>query len=539
MKEASCLSGVVVDPIARRQFGAQIKLKNGKIAEIKPDDSVMSPFILPGMVDAHVHIESSMLTPLEFARAAAVQGTVAVVADPHEVANVAGVKGINFMVENAKLAPIKLFFGVPSCVPATPNDECAQVFTPEVIKKLIARDDMHFLGEMMNYPGVVANDEKVHKIIKLAADAKKPIDGHAPGLSGTGLKKYANAGITTDHECITLKEATDKIAMGIKILIREGSAAKNFNALSSLVSTNPQSVMFCTDDCHPDDLKNQHINKFLTMCSKLNYDLYDVLQATSVNPVQHYKLNVGLLQNGDPADFIIVDNLKNFKIISTYINGVDVLKLERTPQKITIPPYVFPKTLPMLKLELVAKKKRCKIIEVVKDELVTKVLYNIMPVNRPVNIDIDADLLKIVVLSRYKANEYSVALIKGVGLRRGAIAASIAHDSHHLIAIGTSHQAIEMCIEYLIKNKGGICYYDSRQLHGLPLPVFGLMTDLGVNEAAARYEEINHRVLADGCKLNAPFMTMAFMALTVIPNIKITPTGLFDSNKSKPIAMFT
>lgn len=540
MADIFCVKGVLVDPISRVKFGASLEIVGGKILNIVHDDSITAPFILPGMVDSHVHIESSMLMPVEFSAAAAKHGTIAAVCDPHEIANVAGVSGVDFMVNDAKNATIKLFFGVPSCVPSSPFDECFQPFTPDVIEGLINRDDLHFLGEMMNFPGVIGGSKSVMGILDVTRKAGKPIDGHAPALSGESLMRYVASGISTDHECFTMAEALEKIALGMKVLIREGSAAKNFEQLKELVRSNPESVMFCTDDCHPDDLKRHHINKFFKWCLEQGYDIFNILQATSVNPVKHYKLNVGLLQTGDSADFIVVDSLVDLNILSTYINGVDVLALKTRVDRISFPKYVFPEPSSFLNmnLDVISKGDKCKVIEIINDELVTNQLLIDVKKDKIVDIDTLNDILKIVVVSRYKPNEYAVGFIKGVGLKRGAIAASIAHDSHHIIAIGTNNSFIEHCIGYILQNRGGVCYDNSNCLYGLPLPVFGLMTNLDVNQAAQKYEEINNKVLADGCRLKAPFMTMAFMSLTVIPNLKITPSGLFDVAKFEPTSSF-
>lgn len=538
MSNIHTFTGVVLDPIARTKFGARITVENGYIRSIENDSTIHSPFILPGLVDSHVHIESSMLTPVEFAKAASKHGTVATVCDPHEIANVAGVDGVNFMVDNAKNAAIKLFFGVPSCVPASPFDECFQSFTPELVEQLISRSDMLFLAEMMNYPGVVGNDAQVSSILNAAKSAGKPIDGHAPGLSGKQLEQYVGAGISTDHECFTLNEALEKIALGMKVLIREGSAAKNYNQLHQLIALHPNSVMFCTDDCHPDDLEQGHINTLLIKSVKHGYDLFDVLQVASVNPVQHYRLPVGLLQKGDRADFVVVNNLTEFNVISTVVNGVDVLHQSASPVLQHIPSYVFPTDTSSIGLSVIAQSAQCRVIGILPDELITQNLQIAVKKDDRVEAYTQNDILKIVVLSRYAPSRYSVGFIKGVGLKRGAIAASIAHDSHHIIAIGADDDSIIRSIDFIVANRGGICYCSPSTMYGLPLPVFGLMTNLPVSEVAALYSQINNRVIADGCSLKAPFMTMAFMSLTVIPKLKITPSGLFDVEQFKPVDMF-
>lgn len=524
--------GVVFDPLAKESFGAELAIDGGVIVAITRDPSIVSPVILPGFVDSHVHIESSMLTPMNFSTAALCHGTVAVVADPHEIANVAGRAGVQFMIDNAQGAALKFYFGAPSCVPASPFDECFEPFTPEVIERLMASDDIHFLGEMMNFPGVISHSESVIQIINKALAAKKPVDGHAPGLSGDGLKAYVSAGISTDHECFTLDEALEKIGLGMKILIRDGSAAKNYDALHPLIANYSNSLMFCTDDCHPDELIRGHINTKVKRSLELGYNVFDVLQVSSVNPVRHYGLNVGLLQVGDPADFVVIDSLSDFNIVATYIGGRDVLKISQIAN--TISPsefsYVFPQSYDSAKLKLDAQTESFKVIEVINDELITNWL-TVTSSSKELLSDVDSDVLKVAVLSRYKPNEMFVGMIKGFGIKRGAIAASIAHDSHHIIAVGADDRSIQQCLNFIITNRGGICYFDGDSMLGLPLPVYGLMTNTSAQEAATAYHQINSKVIADGCALKAPFMTMSFMSLTVIPHLKITPSGLFDVDK--------
>jgi len=525
MSDSFAITGKLVDPINRKIFGAKIFIRNGIIEKIVESEDVDNLYILPGFVDSHVHIESSMLIPTRFAEVALRHGTVAAVTDPHEVANVAGIEGVRFMIENSKLSKMKIFFGAPSCVPASPIDECFQIFTANEIAKLLDYPEVTHLAEMMNFPGVINQNNMVNAILNEAKVRNKPIDGHAPGLMGESLVKYVSAGISTDHECFTLDEAKQKIGLAMKVLIREGSAAKNFDALHPLIRINPQMVMFCTDDCHPDELIEGHINKHVKKAISLGYDLFDVLQVASVNPVKHYKLNVGLLQVGDPADFIMVDNLDEFHVLSTFVNGIKVSDQKASPAT-TMPSYVFPNNFDHSRLKIEFKTKSLvKVIKVIEGELITDVLKTQVPEK---GYDLDNDILKIVVLSRYNPGNVGVGLIKGFGMKRGAIAASIAHDSHHIVAIGTNDESIETVIQYILKNKGGICYFDDKEIVGLALPFFGLMSDVDAFVAAQEYSYINTKLKNDGCTLHAPFMTMAFMSLSVIPHLKLTPAGLFD-----------
>jgi len=538
MSSSFTVSGVVFDPIKRESFGAELSIQDGKIKKIVRNDSVIHPLILPGFIDSHVHIESSMLTPANFAKAAVKHGTVAVVTDPHEIANVAGVNGVEFMIKDSKDSDLKFYFGAPSCVPASPFDECFEPFTPEIIDGLMKRDDIHFLAEMMNFPGVIYKSESVMQILEKAHSVNKPVDGHAPGLGSDALKSYVSAGITTDHECFTLEEALEKIKLGMKILIRDGSAAKNFSALHPLIKDYCKHLMFCTDDCHPDELLHGHINLKVKQSLAIGYDIFDILQVSSVNPVSHYKLNVGLLQEGDSADFLVVDNLQNLNIQSTFINGVDVLSSQSNGQKTyTALNYVFPLSFHNSNLDLKVKSDKVKAIEVINDELITNTVI-VTNEAETLSCNLNDDILKIAVLSRYKENELSVGLIKGFGMKKGAIAASIAHDSHHIISVGCDNTSIEKCLNFILQNRGGICYFDGKELHGLPLPVYGLMTDSSAEVAAVAYEKINSKVITDGCKLKAPFMTMSFMSLSVIPHLKITPAGLFDVDKFNYTELF-
>lgn len=535
MKISNSISGKLVDPIGRRIVNAKIYFQDGIITRIEESLEAENVYIIPGFVDSHVHIESSLLVPTRFAQAAIKNGTVAVVADPHEVANVAGIEGVRFMIENARQSKLKFFFGAPSCVPASPVDECFEPFTSREVAKLLDLPEVTHLAEMMNFPGVINGNAEVHSILSEAKARNKPIDGHAPGLSGENLTKYVSAGITTDHECFTLEEAKKKIELGMKVLIREGSAAKNFDALHPIIGQNPSMAMFCTDDCHPDELMGGHINKHVRKAIALGNDIFDVLQVASVNPVNHYRLNVGLLQVGQPADFIVVDNLKDFNVLSTHIKGIDVTKFEED-YAAEPPLFSFPNHFDHHKIKLdFPSGKPVKVIKVIEGELITETLKTSVPGS---GYDFDKDILKIVVLSRYNPNNIGVGLINGFGMRKGAIAASIAHDSHHIVAIGANDDSIVRAIDYIIESRGGMCYYDGNEIMGLALPFFGLMTNVDVSDAAKEYSLINKKLKADGCKLHAPFMTMAFMSLSVIPHLKLTPTGLFDVDRFSLTTIF-
>ena len=542
MNKNFVISGKVVDIIDRRIINANIKIIDSKISEINESNIDYDNYILPGLIDSHVHIESSMLIPTSFARAAVKSGTVATVSDPHEIANVMGVEGVKYMIENGKKTPFKFYFGAPSCVPATPFETSGAVISSNDIKQLMENPDIYYLAEMMNFPGVICKDEEVIKKIKYAHQANKPIDGHAPGLSGEDLEKYADQNITTDHECTTVEEAIGKIKKGIKIQIREGSAAKDFENLFPLLISHPDKVMFCTDDCHPDDLVKGHINKIISRAVKKGADVFNVISAATKIPKEHYKLNVGLLQIGDPADFIVVNNLEDFNVEKTYINGNLVydngkVLLEKLSEK-TINNF---KCNPISESDITvpAKSSKIKVIIAKDGDLFTeKEIISPTIENGYVISDITRDILKIVVVNRYNDSIPQVGFIKNFNLKKGAIAGSIAHDSHNIIAIGTSDIEIVNAVNKVIKNKGGIVACSGNEFKYLKLNVAGLMSTDEAEEVAGKYNEVHTMAKEMGSKLTAPFMTMAFMALLVIPELKIGDKGLFDVSKFDFTSLF-
>ncbi len=520
-------------------FKGKIIINNNIIEDIIEEENNSKNYILPGFINSHVHIESSMVSPLEFSKEIVKHGTIAVVTDPHEIANVLGIKGLDYMVDNSKLSPVKIYFGVPSCVPATNFETSGAVIDSNIVKQYIQKKEFVALSEMMNYPGVIFNDEEVYKKIESAKYYNKPIDGHAPGLSGDDLKKYTNAGISTDHECTTIDEALDKIKLGMYIQIREGSAAKDFNALHKLIETNPDNIMLCTDDTHPDDLYKGHINLIVKRALDLGYPLKNIMKAVNLNPIKHYKLDAGTLQKGDKADFIIIDNLKDFNIISTFINGKAIYE----NNKINISNTSFDEinnfnankiSLNDIKINCNNINSKINVIECKDGDLITKKsVFTPKILNNNIISDIDNDVLKIVVLNRYKPSKPAVGFIKNIGIKKGAIAQTIAHDSHNIIAVGTSDEAIVKTINKIIELKGGMVVYDDEKFDFIQLEIAGLMTNKTVKEIGEKYEKLNEKVKALGSKLHAPFMTLAFMALLVIPEIKIGDKGLFDSKNFK------
>ena len=535
MQNSFTLSGQVVDVVAGNIFPGKIEVTAGKITSVIHCEVSESQFILPGLIDAHVHIESSMLVPAEFARLAVAHGTTATVSDPHEIANVLGLEGIDFMINNGKLSPFKFHFGAPSCVPATGFESSGAVIDAGQIDELLKRDDIFYLSEMMNFPGVIYGDEDVHKKLGSAKKYYKPVDGHAPGLDSENIKKYAGAGISTDHECTNMAEAIDKINSGMHILIREGSAARNFDALVQLLATHPEKVMFCSDDKHPDDLVAGHINLLVKRAIKAGFDPMDVLRACTLNPVSHYKLPCGLLQTGDPADMVIVDTLAGFNIQKTYING----ELVAADGKSLLPTFdyespnrFFAPVFTSADLEVPAGVGMLKVIKAFDGDLVTEKIL-VTPVLSEGNVvsDIENDILKITVINRYKPSKPAIAFIRGFGLQRGAMASTVAHDSHNIICIGTNDADMVSVINSLVEQRGGISVTDGQYLDILPLPVAGLMANIDGYVAADKYERINKKAIALGGPLKAPFMTLSFMALLVIPELKLSDMGLFDGMK--------
>ncbi len=533
-----------MDVVGRKIFNATIYVENGVIKNIKESPEEFNHYILPGLVDAHVHIESSMVVPTSFARAAVKNGTVATVSDPHEIANVMGVEGVKYMIENGKRTPFKFYFGAPSCVPATSFETSGATINSDDIKELMANPDIYYLAEMMNFPGVIFNDGEVIKKITYAHQANKPVDGHAPGLLGDDLAKYAAQKITTDHECTTVEEAVNKIQNGIKIQIREGSAAKDFENLFPLLITHPEKVMFCTDDCHPDDLVKGHINKIISRAVKKGADVFDVISAATKNPKSHYKLNTGLLQINDPADFIFVDNLEDFNVEKTFIDGElvydnGVVLIDKLSEK---PINNFNcKAISVSDILVVEQLNNSKIrVIIAKDGDLITGSEIIEPKVESGNIvsDIDRDILKIVVVNRYDQSKPQIGFIKNFNLKKGAIAGSIAHDSHNIIAIGTTDAEIVNAINKVIENTGGIVACNNNQYECLKLNVAGLMSTEEADEVAKKYHKVHSMAKEFGSNLTAPFMTMAFMALLVIPELKIGDKGLFDVSKFSFTSLF-
>ncbi len=528
------IQGQIVDIANKKIFSGEITVENGNITSIVPKEHQVKNYILPGFIDAHIHIESSMLVPSEFAKIAVLHGTTGTISDPHEIANVLGKEGVYYMIENSKKVPLKFHFGAPSCVPATFFETAGAVIDANDIKELLASPDIHYLAEMMNYPGVLFDDAEVLKKMEWAKHFNKPIDGHAPGLRGEPLQKYIAAGITTDHECFTYEEASEKLALGMKVIIREGSAAKNFEALIDLLPEHYENMMFCSDDKHPDDLIVSHINALCARAVKKGINLFKVLQAACINPVHHYKMNVGILREGDFADFIVVEDLVDFQVLQTYINGE--LVAENGTSKIADIDFETPNNFSTSfkkpeDFEMKSSAKTIRVIEALEGQLITNELHhNAFLKDGKLVSDTKNDILKMAVVNRYENAPIAVAFIKNFGLKEGAIASSVAHDCHNIVVVGTSDEEICSAVNLLIENKGGVCAVNGAEKKVLSLPVAGIMSAKDGWETGKLYQEIDAKAKAYGSILHAPFMTLSFMALLVIPDLKLSDKGLFSGN---------
>lgn len=534
------ISGQLIDLHQRRIYPAEIEIQNGKIFSVRETENAAQQYILQGFIDAHVHIESSMLPPSSFAELAVLHGTVATISDPHEIANVCGIEGVKWMIDDAKTVPFKCFFGAPSCVPATIFETAGATLDAAQVAELLSSDDIWYLSEMMNYPGVLQKDPEVRAKLKAAQEAGKPIDGHAPGLMAEAAHQYAAAGISTDHECIALQEALDKIDAGMHILIREGSAAKNYEALHPLLASFPDRVMLCSDDKHPDELVTGHINQLVKRALDAGYELFDVLRAACLNPVLHYKLPVGLLREGDPADFIIVPDLIDWKPTHTYVNGQLAAEHGHCLFEVKSPASINRfqgRNIHPRDIRVPARSSSEAAVRVIvahEGQLVTDSGEATVPVlSGNVQTDPKQDVLKLVVVNRYNADaKPAVAFVRGFGFQRGAIASSVAHDCHNVIAVGVDDESICAAVNAVMDASGGIAVAANHQnAEVLPLPIAGLMSDRKGIDVAAAYDAFTKNARQLGSPLAAPFMTLSFMALLVIPALKLSDLGLFDGSE--------
>jgi len=540
--QTATIQGQYVDILDKRIYPAILSIEDGRIVSVTECDEAPNQFILPGFIDSHVHIESSMLIPSSFARLAVVHGTIGTISDPHEIANVCGLEGVQYMIDNGKKVPFHFFFGAPSCVPATAFETAGAVIDSVDIAKLLASPDIYYLSEMMNFPGVLHQDAEVMQKIKAAHAIGKPIDGHAPGLMGDLAKQYIAAGISTDHECFTIEEAVDKLSFGMHILIREGSAAKNFEALYELIDDHPKKVMLCSDDKHPDSLLEGHINQLCARAVAKGINVFNVLRAACINPVIHYQLPTGYARVNDPANLILVENLQDFKVIETYINGQLVAKdghsLIEPVQATTINQFnAHPITISDLQLPAAtypSKDGMVPVIHAIDGQLITNLVWAEPTIkDNAIVADIEKDILKVVVYNRYHAAKPKIGLIQSFGFKSGAIASTVAHDSHNIIAVGVDDESILKAINLVVHEKGGISCVQGESSKVIGLPVAGLMSTADPYQVANDYIEIDKMAKSLGTQLGSPFMTLSFMALLVIPHIKMSDLGLFDGDQFK------
>ena len=540
--QTTIIQGQYVDILNKRIYPAILRIEDGRIVSITECDEAPNQFILPGFIDSHVHIESSMLVPSSFARLAVVHGTIGTISDPHEIANVCGLEGVQYMIDNGKKVPFHFFFGAPSCVPATAFETAGAVIDSEAITKLLASPDIYYLSEMMNFPGVLHQDAEVMQKIKAAHAIGKPVDGHAPGLMGDLAKQYIAAGISTDHECFTIEEALDKLSFGMHILIREGSAAKNFEALYELIDDHPKKIMLCSDDKHPDSLLEGHINQLCARAVAKGINIFNVLRAACINPVIHYQLPTGYARVNDPANFILVENLQYFKVIETYIDGLLVAKdghsLIEPVQAKTINQFnahsIALSDIQLPVMSYPSKDGMVPVIHAIDGQLITNLVWTKPTIkDNTIVADTQKDVLKVVVYNRYHAAKPKIGLIQSFGFKSGAIASTVAHDSHNIIAVGVDDESILKAINLVVHEKGGISCVQGNLSKVIGLPVAGLMSTEDPYQVAGDYIEIDKMAKSLGTQLGSPFMTLSFMALLVIPHIKMSDLGLFDGDQFK------
>ena len=542
-KKSFTVSGRVIDVISREIKSAEIRIEDGIISSIMEKDVVPNCYIMPGLVDSHMHIESSLLIPSRFANQVVKHGTLGVVTDPHEIANVLGEIGVDFMINDAKKVPLEIKFGVPSCVPATRHETSGFVLDSNIVESLLKREEVVCLAEVMDFVGVVEEDLEILKKIVACKKLGKKIDGHAPGLKGEDLKKYVAAGISSDHECSTIEEALEKISLGMMIQIREGSAAKNFDVLYPLLNSHSDKVMLCTDDLHPDDIAEKgHINYLIKKGLSKGIDLFSILRAASYNPIHHYGLELGLLQIGDSADFIVVDDLESFNVQAVYRKGGCIFKDEKVLFEVNneiLLNNFSRKPIQLSDISVTAQNGPVRVIVAKDGDLLTdSILCQPRIENGNVVSDVDNDLLKMVVMSRYDNGKPVIGFAKGFGYTKGAIAESIAHDSHNIIAIGTSDEELLHAINTLIEMKGGIVAVNNGDSRSVQLEVAGLMSNKTGEELIHDYKQLSEFASNLGSEFNSPFLTLAFMSLLVIPKLKLSDKGLFDVNQFKVINLF-
>lgn len=524
------LKGNLVDVFTEDVYPAEVTFDK-EIVSIQKIDQEQSLYILPGFIDSHIHIESSMLCPSRFAEAAIPHGTTCTISDPHEIANVVGMEGIEYMIKDAQV--LKVYYTAPSCVPATAFETSGGTITDKDIDTLFKRYNLISLGEVMNFPGVILKNYEIMKKIAVAKKYEKPIDGHAPGLSGADLKAYCDQGISTDHECTSLEEAQEKQNLGMKIMIREGTAPKNLKALLGL---DYDRCFLVSDDLHAEDLQKGHIDCLLKKAVSHGIDPVKAVKMVTINPAEHYSLNNGVIAPQRAADIVLVDDLSQFSVKKVFIDGV--LQAVDGKPLFTVNPIQLKSTLSTTRVspsDYAVRSEnptvKVRVITVVEGQLCTKASEAYLSCeNGVVLTDTEQDILKLAVVERYGHNRIAIAFVRGFGLKEGALASSVAHDSHNIICVGVSDRCMAEAVVTLRDIEGGIvsCNTETRFLK---LPVGGLMSYEPVDTVAEYHKEVEEYAQKMGCTLENPFMQLSFLALLVIPELKLSDKGLFDSER--------
>ena len=500
--------------------------------------------VIPGLIDAHIHIESTLLLPAHFAAAVLPHGTAAVISDPHEIANVLGEAGVAFFMEAAENLPVDIYFMAPSCVPSTDMETAGGDLAPEQVERLLDHPRVLGLAEMMNFPGVINGDAAVAAKIAAAQRRNMPVDGHLPGVGGGELQAYIGAGISTDHECVSAAEALEKVSLGMKVIIREGSAARNLAALLPAVKTaGSRHFMLCSDDREAAELLSAgHMDEILRRAVALGCDPLDAVEMATLNPALHYGLSRrGAVAPGYRADLVVVDNLEDFKVKLVIKDGRVVAREGRLTAGLAHHP-VDESVLETVRLqrplqaadfEIRAAHGAMPVMGLLPGQIITEklMLEPLRSDTGAVRADPGRDLIKLAVVERHRrSGRVAAGLVKGLGLRRGAIASSVAHDSHNIIAAGVEEAAMAAAVNELARAGGGFVAVDggSRVLSLLPLPVAGLISPEPAERVAAALEEVTCAARSLGAAPQNPFLTLSFLALPVIPHLKITDRGLFD-----------
>ena len=506
-------------------------------------------YVAPGFIDSHVHIESSMTCISEFAKAVLVHGTTAVAADPHEIANVLGAAGIEYMLKSAEQQPMNIYFTLPSCVPATDMETAGAHLTAEDLQPFFDREKIVALAEMMNFPGVIFRDADVLAKIESARLQKKPVDGHAPGLKEQALYAYIAAGIQSDHECTTAQEAKEKLMAGMYIMVREGTGAKNLQALLPVINAKTsRRMMWCTDDRHPHDLiEDGHIDSIVREAIASGLDPMIAIQMATLNPAEYFGLShLGAIAPGKQADLVVFSDIKKPVIDQVYYRGVLTAENGRIqddirfPAAATVPPSIQVE-LPNIDFSIPAEKNRVRVIEIVAGQLITHERIEKAAVkNNEAVSDVSRDLLKIAVVERHKGTgSIGKAFVKGFGIQRGALASSVAHDSHNIIIVGATDEDMQAALKAVVQMGGGLAaVLDQKILAELALPVAGLMSLEPVRSVRDQLDRLIQSSHEMGAELKDPFMMLSFLALPVIPELKLTDRGLIDVNKFEVVSLF-